>query len=129
MVRINQTAYKVTTELHYTGGGGIKHFTVSFRVSGQMEWSGATTILAEVVPKSSNLNWTGVIVSSEFAVYSTLEFRVQVTNERGMTTSEAAINELQSELDCIERGSCGVLSLSCLFVYSHMWANSLPHVD
>ena len=55
-------------------------------------------ILAEVVLKSSNLNWTSVIVSSEFAVYSMVEFRVQATNEAGRTTSEAAINELQGEL-------------------------------
>ena len=63
-----------------------------------MDWSTATTILAEVVLNSSNLNWAGVIVSSEFAVYSMVEFRVQATNEAGRTTSDLVINELQGEL-------------------------------
>ena len=98
MVRINKTAYLISTELLYTGGGDITHFTVSFRISNHVEWSTATTILAEVVPKSSNLNWTGVIASSEFAVYSMLEFRVQTTNEGGRATPVIAVNELQGDL-------------------------------
>ena len=98
VLRINQTAYRISTELLYTGGGDIINFTVSFRISGQVEWSTATTILAEVVLNSSNLHWAGVTVSSEFAVYSMVEFRVQATNEAGRTTSETVINELQGEL-------------------------------
>ena len=87
IARINQTAFTITTTLHYTGGGTITQFSVSFRLSGESEWNDATIIPARLVPDSDNLQWTGTIASAEFTVYAELEFQVLVTNERNFSTT------------------------------------------
>lgn len=94
--RINQTACKITAELVYTGGGKITHFSVKFRVRGDAsDWTSATEdIPTELVPNSNN-KWTGVIRRQEFDVYSLLEFEIQVTNEKGLTSDPATYLEMQ----------------------------------
>ena len=93
--RINQIACTITAELEYTGGGKITHFVVKFRVSGnESDWNSATTVLTELVPNSNNM-WRGIIGSLEFDVYSLLEFEIQVTNEKGLTSDPATYLEIQ----------------------------------
>lgn len=94
--RINQTACTITAELEYTGGGKITHFSVKFRVRGDAsDWtSAAEDIPTELVPNSNNM-WRGVIRRPEFDVYSLLEFEIQVTNEKGLTSDPATYPEIQ----------------------------------
>ena len=97
VLRLNKTAFSITTNLDYTGGGSVTHFLVSFRENGASEWSSdSRSVPATLVPDSDNLWWTGVIRSDDFAVFSEFEFRVQVANERDMTTSAFMQTEEQS---------------------------------
>ena len=96
VLRLNKTAFSITTNLDYTGGGIVTHFLVSFRENGASEWSSDKNVPATLVPNSDNLGWTGVIRSDDFAVFAEFEFRVQVANERDMTTSAFMQTEEQS---------------------------------
>lgn len=94
--RLNRTAFRITADLLYTGGGQITRFLVSFRVSDESEWNGDAIIPTELVPDSDNLRWTGVIQRSmEFAVYSRFHFQVQVQNERELTSSPTTQPDMQ----------------------------------
>ena len=84
--RIKEDVFTITTQLYYTGGGIITQFTVSFRIQGEVEWNSATVVPAKLVPESDGLTWTGTVTSSEFAVFSVVEFQVLVENEQSLIT-------------------------------------------
>ena len=94
VMRLDDSSFRLTARLHYTGGGHITHFNISFRVAGETEWTGAMMVPVELVPESDNLGWTGVVTSSQFAQYSVFEFRVLAVNDRHLiSTNESPHRE------------------------------------
>ena len=89
------TAFRITTQLEYTGGGSIESFMVSFRIQGEEEWSEGKIIPVEPVPDSNNLEWTAVIVNSSFGMFSRFEFEVMIMNARQLTASTGEVRETQ----------------------------------
>ena len=88
IVRVNQTAFQLTVNVDYTGGGDITHFTVSFRKSGSTD---DFNHLGDIpASPQSMLVWNGVITNAEFASLEVLEFDVTVNNERSFSSTTSS---------------------------------------
>ena len=95
IVRINSTAFNMTVQVQYTGGGRIFNIIVSFRVLGEQEWSEDMFIPAKAVSDSNSLEWNGIVVNSMFETFSIFEFRVSLSNEARFTSAAAIQQEIQ----------------------------------
>ena len=80
------TTFNLSVSLAYTGGGDITNFRVSFRKIGTTPWSLLQDISATPSPHS-NLLWSVLVSSNEFATYSQVEFMLNVTNQHGFVSN------------------------------------------
>ena len=92
---MNATTFVLSVDLHYTGGGGLEHFAISFRVTEGTQWNPLENVAAVADPDSnSSLSWSGVITSSEFIGMGPVEFQVTLINELNRTTVSNYIEKL-----------------------------------
>lgn len=83
--RLDFTSYQLTVTVDYTGGGGITHLNVSFRIPGSMAFTDLGSFLASRAPDSDVCCWICIVTSEKFTDLALVEFRVSVTNSRQFT--------------------------------------------
>ena len=93
--RLNATSFNISTSLLYTGGGGVTHFSISFRRRNGTEWSEALNVQAYTSDMEQRLHWYGIVTDDGLGVPS--ELHVAVVNDDGHQSSPHTIQEVLGE--------------------------------